>query len=106
VLNDGQRELELGYEDAGAGNEFTGLINLGGGDFKACAGHDDDGVLALRGINDDRRRAGGAGRAEEKLRVDAFGFVEASRHVSKGVGTQLGDEAHAAACARSGHGLV
>ncbi len=47
MLDDGQRELELGDEDAGVGEERSGGVDFGFGDLKACAGNDDDGVLAL-----------------------------------------------------------
>jgi hypothetical protein len=75
-------------------------------DFKTCAGHNDYGVLAPGRIDNDGGCAGGAGCAEEELRVDAFGGVELACHIAKWVRAELGDKAYAASGAGRSHSLV
>ena len=94
VLDGEERQFKLGDEDAGGGDEVSGLVDFGGGEFEAGAGNDDDGVLSAGCVDEDGSGSGGVGGGEDVLAVDAFGPVESAGNVAEGVGAEFADEGY------------
>src|SRR5690349_10643007 len=71
VLDDGDRKLKLRHENFRVCNRVLGAIHVSGCQMKTSSRNDDDGVLALEFVDNDRRSAGGViGRLEDELAID------------------------------------
>jgi hypothetical protein len=102
----GEGEFELGKEDGGGGDEGCHCIDLLRSQLEACAGHDDDGVLAGVRVNNDGGGAGGSRGREQVAGVDAFATVGGAGEIAERIAAELANEADGSAGAGSGDGLV
>jgi len=101
-----ERDLQLGQDDGGPGEERLVRVEIGRRQAHVAAGGDDDGVLAAGVHGDDGDAGGGLVVRQQPVEADAVADQARGEALAEGVGAHLAEELDAPAEPGAGDGLV